>query len=716
LRGAADYLRNRARSLPSKAIMHFSRHTLAALVLLGLLLTSLRFSHAQSGFQYLDDEAEAGGFDITAQITKLPVEWSLAEQENGDAYRLRITTNAVELGLQRTGKLTPLATAKTAVVPGDLVLQRRGVRWNVVLDGRIVLQAEDDRWQEGKVGYRGGGIKEARLQPVEEIAFDDDFMRIAKEDAYKAAVAEPHAGPKINKTQVEETIWKTVMGKWATTGINENEQAAVAQSANPFAFESRAAGENVALGGRIFWSDYRMDVAVRPQQALAVGVVLYARDAKNYLLFEWHRDGKLRLREVLGGQSKVLAAADGEPYDDKNWYRLSIAESGSTVRAFLDDNEVLRVRTGAFGRGLAGLYSNNSTDDSDKYHGAVFDDVHVRSVNDFYDNFSTHVAGRWQPVVGTWKFVNEAVPADHTGDYTVMGEASWHEYSASADIALPSDGVAGLVVHHIAGEGAYVFRIAGSKAKVPYAGKAQIVRIGAGKSTVLADTSVGKKYDGTKARWGFGSERGYLKGNVEMGDANVRVLDAFDTSLQNGRAGLYAQRGAQGVPTLKNFAVEFPRERKTWAVVPDLYATDREATTMGGWSTPEGLWLPSTPVSTAKAADPGDKTFWHKGTFWGDGDVRVKLPDLQAGQNLTLYFSGLSREKSAAPLKLSLQNAAGSLKAQLTRGSEKLGEGAQKIENTLKDKPLEVSRRGRFLIVRTGTQDDQSTLLVAKVH
>jgi hypothetical protein len=296
-----------------------------------------------------------------------------------------------------------------------------------------------------------------------------------------------------------------------------------------------------------------------------------------------------------------------------------------------------------------------------------------------------------------------------------MGEGSWHEYSASADISLPADGVAGLLVHHIAGEGAYVFRIAGSKAKLPYAGKAQIVKIGAGKSTVLAETSVGKKYDGTTARWSFGSERGYLKGTVESGGREMRILDAFDTSLSSGRAGLYAQRGAKDAPRLRNFAVEFPRERKTWAVVPDLYSTDREATTMGGWSTPEGLWLPGTPVSTAKAADPGDKTFWHKGTFWGDGDVRVKLPDLQAGQNLTLYFSGASREKSAAPLKLALQNAGGSLKADLTRGSEKLGEGTQKIEGALKDKPLEVSRRGRFIIVRTGPQDEQSTLMVAKV-
>jgi hypothetical protein len=38
-----------------------------------------------------------------------------------------------------------------------------------------------------------------------------------------------------------------------------------------------------------------------------------------------------------------------------------------------------------------------------------------------------------------------------------------------------------------------------------------------------------------------------------------------------------------------------------------------------------------------------------------------------------------------------------------------------KVEGDIKDKPLEVSRRGRFIIVRTGPQEEQSTLLVAKV-
>lgn len=688
-----------------------------------LVFCLVSLAHAQSTFTYLDDEAEAGGFDVTSQINKLPVEWSLAEQENGDGYRLRITPTSVELSTLQNKIPTVLVSAKATMAPGTFVLQRRGVRWKVISGNRLVLQAEDDKWQEGKIGFRDGEVKDAKVQPVEEIAFDDDFMRVAKDVAITAATkADPHNGVKIKETKLDETIWKGLSGTWSTTGISENEAAMVAQSANPFAFAAKAKGQNLAVAGRPFWSDYRFEAAVKPESSAAVGLALYAGDTQNYLLFEWAQDGKIQIKEVLGGQTKtVLAEANYQPYDDKNWYRIAFAVSGETLRAFIDDDEVLRAHSELFGRGMVGLYARNEADDSDAHHTAVFDDVKVRSIDDFFDNFSTPVAGRWQPVVGTWKFSNAALPADDKGDFTVMGEGSWHEYSASADVQLPADAVAGLIVHHLKGEGTYVFRLAGSKAKVPYAGKAQIVKIGGGKSTTLAETEIGTRFDNSAARWSFASEKGYLQGTIESDGKATRVLDAFDESLPAGRAGIYAQRGAKGVPTLKNFAVEFKGEKKVWAYVPDLYGMSAQPDTMGGWSTPEGLWMPAKPVSVGAGTPPattpttGDNTFWHKGAFWGDGDVRVKLPDLKAGQNLVLLFGDVSRAANTPPLKLTLNYDAGNLKASLARGDAQLGAGTAKIEGEIKDKPLEVSRRGRFVIVRSGPQDEQSTLLVAKV-
>jgi hypothetical protein len=705
-----------------KTFSHFS--------ICSLLLFFCAVAHAQ-GFTNLPDEGEAGGYDVTAKIVALPVEWNLNAQENGDAYRLRLEPTGAELSIVSDGKVSLLASSKTTVAPGEIVIQRRGPRWNIISAERVILQAEDDRWMEGTVGFRGGSVQNARLQPVEEIVFDDDFMRVAKDVAFSAAAkADPHNGVKVKDAKIEETIWRAVVGSWATTGISEQEQAMVAQSANPFAFASKSKEENIALSGREFWSDYSVEAAVKPHAAKAIGLMLYVQDEKNYLIFDWQHDGRIQLRAVVGGASRVLVAAQTDGFDEKNWYRLKFSARGGLLRAFIDEQEILRARTDVFGRGLVGLYCNNSESDTTgtKEKTAVFDDLRVRSAIDFHDNFSTTVPGRWQTISGQWNLQNAAWAANQTGAYAVMGEGEWHDYTVSADVKLPADAAAGLVAHHIAGEGAYVFRVAGSQSKLPFAGKAQIIKIGGGQSTPLAEVAVGNRYDDTNGRWSFAIEHGYLQGTIETDGKAARVLDAWSDSNSAGRAGIYAQRGARGNPSLKDFAVEFPREKSVWASVPDIYVDPRQAETMGAWSTPEGLWLPVAPMETniklpPSAAAKDAKVFWHKGAFWGDQDIRFKMPALKAGQNLTLILGDVAPNQTGSTLPLSLALTATTLTkdatqldARLSRGaSETLKEGKQKFDGALEGKPIEISRRGNYVIVRVGDEDTQQTLLAAKV-
>jgi len=704
-----------------------SRRLRPATLLLAALLSFSLSAHAQN-FSFLDDEAESGGFDITATANKLPVEWSLNQQENGDGYRLRLTPTTAELSIQSGGKSTPLALVKTAVATGAIVIQRRGPRWMVLAGNRIILQAEDDKWLEGKVGYRGGEIKEPRLQPVEEITFDDDFMRVAKEVAFTAAFkANPATGLNIKTAEKgAETIWLPVAGTWATTGVSEQEQAMVAQSANPFGFVAKSKGRNLALAGRPFWSDYSVEASIKPQNSTSVGLAIYVQDAQNYLLFEWQKNGAFSISAVVKGVSKVLASSRNDGFDERNWYRLKFAVSAGTLRAFVDDNEVLRTRVDQFGRGQVGLLANNLEESTDAVENAIFDDLRVRSVDDFYDDFSVPVAGRWQSVAGTWKMASAATPADATGAFTVMGESEWSDYTTSADISLPADAVAGLVTHHLKGQGAYIFRVAASQSKLPYAGKAQILKIGAGKGTILSEVSVGKRFDNTNGRWSFGVEKGYLQGTIEIDGKAVRVLDAWNESNGGGRAGLYAQKGAKGVPVLKNFAVEFPRQNSRWAPVPDIYVDPLQAQTMGAWSTPEGLWMPTNPlkvntpvaVVAGAAKPPETKTFWHKGAFWGDQDIRFKLPAMKSDQSLTLILGNetLKATRSTPPLVLVLKTDGTNLMAALTRGTDqKLKDATKKIEGALENQPIEISRRGNFVIVRVGDEDSQSTLLAAKI-
>jgi len=719
---------------------------------------SLLPAHAQGTFTYLDDEAEIGGYDVTAAIQKLPDELMLAQQENNDGYLLRVTTQGVELARYTGGKRQTLATARTAVTPGQLVVQRRGARWNVITGNRIVLQAEDETWQEGKIGFRGG-LKNVRVQPIEEITFDDDFMRIAEEVAMEKARINPKQGVKVSDVKTEEKLWTPLSGAWSTTGLSENEAAQVAQSANPFAFKSGMAGTNMAVAGRTFWSDYEAGVSVKPQGAKAIGVAVYVQDAKNYLLFHWQENGPLQLRAVTSAangapQVRVLDEATLEPssgYEQKQWYRLRVSIAAGVLRAYVDDIEVLRARTGYFGRGQIAVYTENP--DADGY--ATFDDVSVRSVQDVHDDFSATVPGRWQTTAGAWTLHGGASPAGTQSAFAVTGETDWQNYTAAADINLPADASAGLVLHHQKGKGTYALRVTGSKSKLPYAGTAQIFRIWNGKTSVLAEKITEASYDNRTTRWSFSGDNGYLRASIETDSSRELVLDAFDETISDGRAGLYGRRGAQGTPKLSAFSVEFPRAHVTWAKVPDLYELERQAETMGGWSTPEGLWAPSNPLDSVKPGTgpsttappgqstpatttpmpgtspmpggdtmPGNKVLWHKGAFWGDDSIRFKLPKIEAGQTLTLVLGDARRTGSQA---VTLQTAGSMVKASLA-GADLSGpqlkvaaantthRGQVKIEGALDAQVVEVMRRGSFLIVRMGTAEKQRTLIAARVY
>jgi hypothetical protein len=46
---------------------------------------------------FLDDDAEAGGFDITASVQSLPVQWNLCQDDEGQAYVLKLSSSGASL-------------------------------------------------------------------------------------------------------------------------------------------------------------------------------------------------------------------------------------------------------------------------------------------------------------------------------------------------------------------------------------------------------------------------------------------------------------------------------------------------------------------------------------------------------------------------------------------------------------------------------------------
>ena len=632
---------------------------------------SVAIAHA-APFQFLDDEAEPSGYDVTATVAA-PAELALSRQPNGDGYTLQIAPGALTLQLTQGGKTRVVARAADASLkpPYALVAQRRGPRWNFIAGNRTVLKAENDAFNDGQIGV-SGGLKDARVQPVEAITFDDDFMRVASDVAMKDAIANPRMGVKISDASIStETIWSTLAGTWQTTGLTENAEAQVAQSANPFAFRPMKAGENLAVAGRPFWNDVEFAVSIQPQGAREIGVLLDVRDAKNYLAFIWSATGDPTLRAMVDGAPRVLGAAKGYGgFEQNQWTRLDFASVNGVLVASIDDVEVARARSGLFGRGQIGLWAKLDGEGDDKKGvGAVFDDARVRSIRDEHDDFSAVVPGRWTPISGQWTWNGAAKPVGAGGAYAIMGEGDWADYVVAGELDVPNNGAAGLLSHHVAGQGAYLLRVGGSKSPVA-AGRVQLVKIGDGKAQVLAETSTGTRFDGSNVRWQLDDERGYLSARAD----GKLVIDAFDDSLQSGRAGVYAQGGS-----VDDFAVNFARERATWAKVPELYEVEQQAQTMGSWSTPQGFWL----ASGAGAA----QTWEHKGEFWGDSEIRFTLPDLSGGKSASLTL--------------------GALKVKFEADKVSVGEQSGDLKGIAKGAPVEVERRGHWVIVRA---DDKVVL------
>ena len=625
-----------------------------------ILLCSAVAAHAAT-FTFLDDEAEPAGYDVTATVTA-PAQLALSRQENGDGYVLQISPNALQLDITRNGKTRMLARAANATkAPWNLIIQRRGRRFDVIAGNRTVLRAENDAFDDGQIGV-AGGLKDARVQPVEPVTFDDDFMRVASDVAMKEAIANPRLGVKISGAAISETIWTTLNGAWATTGLTENDEAQVAQSANPFAFRALSAGENLAIAGRPFWSDVDFSVSVQPQGAREIGILLDVTDARNYLEFRWGADSDPVLRAVSDGVTHVLGAAKGYGGFERNqWARLKFAAANGALRASIDDVEVLSAHSGWGGRGQIGLRAVLSEKGDDKKGvGAVFDDARVRTLDDFRDDFGAVVPGRWQSVAGKWNWNGAAKSA--SGGYAVTGETEWTDYTVSGTLKVQESGAAGLLSHHLAGKGAYLLRVGGSKSSVA-AGQVQLARISGGKTQILAQLSVGSRYDNSNIRWELGEERGYLSARAD----GKLVLDAFDETLKNGRAGVYAQNAS-----VDDFAVSFAQSRPTWAKVPELYEVEQQAATMGSWSTPQGFWL----ASGAGA----NQTWEHKGEFWGDSEIQFPLPDLSGDKSARLTLDTLIINLSADKVQVGAQS--GSL-ADVKPGAR-----------------MEVARRGNWVIVR----------------
>ena len=640
--------------------------------------------------QWLEDEAEAQfnlSFSATpAQSGSLSVVYDYVDAKN--FYTLEMVPGAIAVKATIGGATKLLGRAPVKIKPSSAVVLKRR-RWvtEVVVDRRVALETYDATFNAGKIGSvaRGGWkFDDARVQPVEDIYFADDFTRLPG----------------------EKGEWKYT-GGWTQTSSSEESAAQgnrhtgvtdrIEMSANPFAFRAQSAnGTAWAQTGRWFWDDYEAQVSVKPLARGAVGMAVYAQDEKNYLGFTWSANESPNARQlvrVVDGKSSVLASAPGA-FLPRQWYRLSMRTSPGFVEAFIDGAPVFKAPNTAFGGGGIALLARN-------IKVADFDDARVTSYASYRQEFAGANGGAWTPVGGSWSAQNGLLSSSSArGEggktrFFLTGRQDWDGYLMNAR-AKAGNGAAGLVVGYKDDKNYSVFRWAGKNSGLKFANRQQLMRYANGKAKIVSDQPLTLALD----------KNGFAQVSVKLNSGAVAVYEnerliaqMADETLSEGRPALWAQGAASA--GFRDVVMSFPPPR----VAPKVASRMANDTLMVGWASPTGEW----PRTNTK----GGLEFWNTGEFFGDAvfeyswrrasngggrlelALRAKRGDFNSGY--VAQFEDL-KEKNA--LRVSLKRGGATLK-QADFEWKKIASG-NADDASAKPVPLRVELEGRGVLIYAG--------------
>ncbi|MBI2297442.1 MAG: hypothetical protein HYU66_00575 [Armatimonadetes bacterium] len=229
------------------------------------------------------------------------------------------------------------ATFRLPDKTAEVILQRLPGRLAVAVDG-VVLGQLDAPLRPG-AGIFAPAAAKALLQPLEPLYFTDDFARAGK-------VAAP---------------WSPRAGSWLLTGTG-----APYVRAPEFALRGR---HGSLTAGEWFWSDVRLQVAVRPLTCREVRLVVARWDDRDGLELRCAvGSGRASLVRVRHGREQRLGTAAARLVAGQ-WSRLSLAVRDGKALAGVDDETILRADTPDVSLGSIALAAYGGE--------AVFDDVRV---------------------------------------------------------------------------------------------------------------------------------------------------------------------------------------------------------------------------------------------------------------------------------------------------------------------------------------------------
>lgn len=609
-----------------------------------------------AGFETLAKPDELTDFALTGKLKAggaaqvLVSYWSPTESRELVCDKGKVT-------LQRDGTGGHRVLASAALPAGDLnlmVMRRYGVL-SVEAAGRIVLSASDGPPEQGALAIKG--LEAADYQPLDNVYFDDDFMRDSS----------------------TEEEWQQVAGKWQIMAAEGKPD----MGANPFDFVATATDQALALNGSWFWNDYAYDASVKcggPSAAL----LAHYRGPEDFialrLTFE-QNPPRLQLVRVKPGSKQVLAETPVDLKQD-DWHRLGIRTSAHILQGLLDGRMCLQARQNDSLCGQIGLSCEKGE--------AHFDDVEVRpwtaaSLTGTPVQELTVLQGDWradaQELLGSGSAGARAFPAwgPSGGDCT-----------AQVEVKVGGAAAAGLHFRYVDTNTYYLMALMNDKGKL----RLRLYRHGE-PGAIITEKAVA----GDTSKWHklHAEVRG---GRLWAAVDGQPVIDELDPGHRAGLVGLYV-RGTQPA-AFRNFSAQ--------EVEPDERLVDPPTPTFAGiidrhtWAGRSGAWTP----------DPDDlNCFWHHGYLPADANFQVGLHPQAGGQtNTIMYLTRDRRRDSGYALSVERNWAARQVPLTLLRLGKPVAKGTATVTP---GQPFAVGlvRRGTQLMIEvnrtpvTGFRDPQ---------
>ncbi len=273
----------------------------------------------------------------------------------GQGLTLDLGLDAVVVTLRRGGEATELARAQAPLPPegGSVVIKRLLGGFAVAYDAITVLRMDADLPDGGRWGIAGvpAALDEIVFQPLEQVVFRDDFMRMPD----------------------EPSPWEELSGQWRVAQLES-----ARYSANAFTLLGRATGPEPALttAGYWFFEDLTVEASIRPSpdaDGFGIGLACHP-DGSGYLLRFVARSGSvgdIQLVRLRGGTETILDEAPAAAAPD-DWHRFALSGIGGRLTGALNGIDVLTAEDPQLAHGQIALWVSGQD-------AVAFDDVEAYS-------------------------------------------------------------------------------------------------------------------------------------------------------------------------------------------------------------------------------------------------------------------------------------------------------------------------------------------------